>query len=139
MTKKKFGRPPLDYLIDVCIRGNGIRLYFGSAVEPITGDDFDDVPYEHNAGIVYSEYVNFYMDALIPFNWQVTDPAGELDCYTNSQYCRNDFKTGEIPLFWTTDNAGERDNVYFHMGDLKTDVEEKLDSIGAISRIYKKT
>lgn len=135
---KKRGRPPNDYLIDFCDRGNGIRLYFGSSVELITSDDWNDVPYEHNAGIVYSEYVNFYVDVLIPFRWQITDPTSELDQYTNSQYCRNDFKTGDPPLFWTVDQTNERDNVYFRMGDLREDVMKKLEEIGAITKIYRK-
>ena len=138
MANKKRGRPPNDYLIDFCERGNGIRLYFGLAVELITSDDWNDVPYEHNAGIVYSEYVNFYVDVLIPFRWQIADPASELDQYTNSSYCRNDFKTGDPPLFWAVDQNYERDNVYFRMGDLREDVMKKLEEIGAMTKIYMK-
>ena len=135
---KKRGRPPKDYLIDMCQRGNSIRLYFGGAVQEITADDWNDIPYEHNAGIVYSEFVNFYIDVLIPFNWRVTDIAGELDYYENSQYCRNDFKSGELPLFWTVDQNNEREDVKFYMGDLKDYVMTKLDKIGVISKIRTK-
>lgn len=135
---KKRGRPPDDYLIDFCERGNGVRLYFGSSVEKITGDDWDDIPFESNAGIVYPEHVNFYIDALIPFNWQITDVIDELDDYTNSRYCRNDFKSGELDLFWLSDKSCERENTYFRMGDLKESVMEKLDEIGVITKIHKR-
>lgn len=138
MNNKKRGRPPNDYLIDFCERGNGIRLYFGSSVEVITGDDWSDIPYDCNADIVYSEYVNFYIDVLVPFNWRIADPATELDQYTNSPYCRNDFKTGDPALFWTVDQNYERDNVYFRMGDLRQDVMKKLEEIGAITKVHVK-
>lgn len=135
---KKRERPPESYLIDMCQRGNAIRLYFGGALEVITGDDWDDVPYESNADIVYPEFVDYYIDVLIPFYWRITDYAGELDMYTNSRYCRNDFKKGEIAILWCIDQNYERENVYFYMGDTKKNVTEKLNIIGATSRIIKK-
>ena len=135
---KKQGRPPKDYLIDFCQRGNGIRLYFGSSVQEINGDDFNDIPYESNCGIVYPEYVNFYLDCLIPFRWHVEDPASELNCYTNSTYSRNDFKTGDPPLCWFVDQNYERDNMIFRMGDLRESVVKKLKDIGTVMKIKRK-
>lgn len=127
-----------SYLIDMCQRGNAIRLYFGNSVEVITGDDWDDTPYEHNAGPIYSEFVNCYMDVLVPFHWRITDFAQELEYYENSKYCKNDFKHGDIPLFWCIDAHYERDNVSFFMGESKQVVMKKLDEIGTTLQIIKK-
>lgn len=39
-------------------RYNRVSLYFGDTeCEDYWGDDWNDAPYEHNAGIVYREYV----------------------------------------------------------------------------------
>jgi hypothetical protein len=36
-----------------------------------SGDDWDDSPYEHNAGIAYDEYVREYVDVVVPFNMEL--------------------------------------------------------------------
>lgn len=130
--KKKLGRPPEIYLIDSCFWGNALRLYFGYSIEEFYGDDWDDVPYESNCGNVYSEYVDCVLDALVPFNYNVTDIADDL-YYANSHLCRNDFKNGKTTLFWLTDyTLGERGNVRFYMGDRKEDVYKKLKMVGCL-------
>ena len=137
MNNRKPGRPPDIYLIDACWRGNALRLYFGSSVEEIYGDDWDDIPYESNCGTVYSEYVTCVLDVLIPFNYTITDIADDL-YYGNSKYCRNDFKDGNIALIWCVDRNHERENVYFYMGEKKWSVIEKLKSLGAATQIIRK-
>jgi hypothetical protein len=132
MTKNKRGRPPAIYLIDACWRGNALRLYFGYSVEEIYGDDWDDIPYESNCGTVYPEYVECILDSLIPFNYTITDIADETS-YGNSQYCRNDFKEGELPLLWIVDyGMDNRDDIKFYMGDNKDDVVKKLKLITSL-------
>lgn len=134
MINKKPGRPPDSYLIDACWRGNALRLYFGSSVEAIYGDDWDDIPYESNCGPVYSEYVTCVMDVLIPFSHTITDTADDM-CYGNSKYCRNDFKSGEIPLFRIIDySINNNDDMEFHMGDKREAVVNKLKLITSLRR-----
>lgn len=131
---KKQGRPPDTYLIDVCWRGNALRLYFGYSVEEIYGDDWDDIPYESNCGQVYSEYVTCVLDVLIPFNYTVVDIADDL-YYENSKYCRNDFKVGELPLFWIVDyGITDYDDIKFYMGDKKETVVDKLKLITSLMK-----
>lgn len=126
MSNKKLGRPPDIYLVDICWRGNALRLYFGNSVEEIYGDDWDDIPYESNCGTVYSEYVTCVLDVLIPFNYTITDIADDL-YYGNSKYCRNDFKAGELPLLWLIDDSVDRrEDLTFYMGDSKDKVVNKL-------------
>ena len=137
-NNKKPGRPKKIYLIDACWRGNALRCYFGYAVEEICGCDWDDVPYEHNCERVYPEYVVCVLDALIPFNYSVNDVADETS-NGNSQYCREDFKTGEIPLFWIRDNGMDaRDDIRFYMGDHQEKVVDQLNLIGCLVKFKDK-
>lgn len=134
MTNEKLGRPKNIYLIDACWRGNALRLYFGYSVEEIWGDDFDDIPYESNCGLVYSEYVKCVLDVLVPFNYTITDIADNL-YYENSKYSRSDFKTGEIPLFWITDyGLDKQEDMKFYMGDKKETVVDKLKLITSLMK-----
>ena len=132
MTSKK-GRPRNIYLIDACWRGNALRTYFGYSVEEIRGDDWSDTPYDCNCEIVYPEYVICVLDVLIPFNYEITDVASESGCYENISMCRNDFKTGDVPLFWIKDNSMDhKEDIEFYMGDNKEDVVDKLKLITSI-------
>ena len=46
-------------IIDFERKGNIVRFYLGDVNNSngYYGDDWDDVPYEHNAGKVYEQYV----------------------------------------------------------------------------------
>ena len=135
MNNRKPGRPPDIYLIDACWRGNALRLYFGSSVEEIYGDDWDDIPYESNCGPVHSEHVKCILDALIPFNYTISDISDNYSYYDNSRYCRNDFKKGNIPLFWITDyGVNNNDDIKFYMGDKKEIVVMKLKLITSLMK-----
>lgn len=83
---------PKDFLsgelIDLRLKGNVVRLYFGKNGKQY-GDDWDDAPYEHNAGVVYDEFVDFTMDVVFPFEIELETPAS--NC-CNSEYCREDFR-----------------------------------------------
>lgn len=57
-------------LIDFEKKCNQLRLFFGNNEKP-WGDDWDDAPYQHNAGRVYSEFIkdtavlSFYYDDIV--------------------------------------------------------------------------
>ena len=136
---EKRGRKPDLYIIDACWKGRELRIYFGSSVEEVTGDDFDDVPYESNCGIVYPEFVKCVLDALVLPGYEIRDPASELDCYENSTLSRNDFKTGKIPLFWITDDlTDDVDGIVFRMGDKEKEVVAKLKLINPSMRVSRR-
>ena len=62
-------------LIDFDYRGNVIKLYFGDDNEnKYHGDDWNDIPYEHNAGEVYKEYVKDIKQYAFSFNYYVLTP-----------------------------------------------------------------
>lgn len=78
-------------IIDFYISGNQMKLYLGEPSENnYWGDDWDDAPYEHNAGTVYSDFVkdivvvNFLGDELVEI----------CEKYTNSPFSKEDFKNG---------------------------------------------
>lgn len=81
-------------------KGNVVRLYLGDDTEnDWWGDDWDDRPYEHNAGTVYMRFVKEYVDVAFPFNWIVQEPAEDWHYHYNSPYCKEDFKNRQAPIF----------------------------------------
>ena len=57
------------------------------------GDDWDDKPYEHNAGSVYNEYVKGIRYNYYPFDAILLEP-NYLE--RNSTYCKDDFKKKKV-------------------------------------------
>lgn len=81
------------FIIDFAKKGNVVRFYLGDDLA-YHGDDWDDRPYECNAGQVYDEYIKGYKDIAFPFDYLVLEPCdGEL----NSWYCKNDMKVQKVP------------------------------------------
>lgn len=80
-------------IIDVGSKGNVLRVYFGedSLGKDYYGDDWDDRPYESNAGSVYDEFISAYIDIYIPFSYSVKEAC---DTFYNSPFCKDDFKRG---------------------------------------------
>lgn len=82
-------------IIDFRKKGNVVRFYLGrDDLEDWGGDDWNDSPYQYNAGEVYLEYISSYMDVVFPFNWQVLEPA---DSYDGLEWCKNDMKDKAVP------------------------------------------
>lgn len=79
-------------IIDWDRKGNVLRLYLGEdSLEDWWGDDWNDTPYECNAGTVYEEFVAGTVDVAFPYNYGLFEPADDGD---NSGFCKNDFKKG---------------------------------------------
>ncbi len=91
-------------VIDIERKGNVLRIYFGKDdLKFWYGDDWNDYPYEDNAGIVYKEFIIAYIDAYIPFNWDIVEACnylGNEDYYFKKEYCKNDFRDGIIPFLY---------------------------------------
>lgn len=105
-------------IIDYAVKGNVVRFYLGEKTpewgwtkpdykdedgktptwlqpcDTYCGDDWDDTPYEHNAGRVYDEFIKGYKDIAFPFDTLVLEPA---DGILNSRYCKNDMKNRGVP------------------------------------------
>lgn len=105
-------------IIDFSKKGNVVRFYLGEKTEgwgwtnkdykdssgetpdwlkpseTYYGDDWDDTPYECNAGSVYDEFVKGHKDIAFPFDDLVLEPCeGEY----NSPYCKDDFAAKKVP------------------------------------------
>lgn len=105
-------------IIDFARKGNVIRFYLGEKTadygwtdgvaykafdrcsaskiysDTYYGDDWDDRPYEHNAGEVYERFIKGYTDLKVPFDCLVLEPC---DGTINSSYSKNDMVARKIP------------------------------------------
>ncbi len=81
-------------IIDFTKKGNVVRFYLGDAGQEYWGDDWDDAPYDCNAGEVYEEYIKGYRDMTFPFDYLVLEPCdGEWNC----PYTKMDMQKRLIP------------------------------------------
>lgn len=85
-------------IIDFEMKGNSVRFILGNDdCHDYTGDDWDDAPYEHNAGHVYEEYQEGIMDVAFPFDFYVIEPKQDWQYRCNSPFCKDDFKARRAP------------------------------------------
>lgn len=83
-------------IIDFVKKGQSVRFLLGDdALENWYGDDWNDVPYEHNAGTVYDEFTKGYIDITFDFDDLVLEPSD--DWSDNSSYCKNDMRDRRVP------------------------------------------
>ena len=84
-------------IIDFYIKGNQVKFYVGADnCKDYWGDDWDDRPYEHNAGSVYDDFVLGYFVKNFDFDDIVTEPANGA-YYGNSHYSKEDMKNRKVP------------------------------------------
>ena len=85
-------------IIDFVKEGNFVRFILGNDdCNDYYGDDWDDTPYEHNAGEVYDEFVTGYSDVVFPVDWTVLEPADDWTNEGNSRWCKDDMKDRLVP------------------------------------------
>lgn len=85
-------------VIDFEKKGNLFRLYLGNDdCDDYWGDDWNDCPYEHNAGEVYDRYVTGIAYIVMAWAGGVTEPADDWHYGGNTPYCKEDFKNGKAP------------------------------------------
>lgn len=83
-------------LIDVERKGNLLRLYCGEDdCLDYWGDDWNDIPYEYNAGTVYPWFVSKIIDFCVDFPLDVCEPK---DLYLNSPFSKEDMKNGKVEI-----------------------------------------
>lgn len=82
-------------IIDFKKKGNVVRFFLGA--DDLTewwGDDWDDTPYEYNAGCVSEEYVSGYRDVVFPFDDLVIEPR---EGTINSEWSKEDMQERKVP------------------------------------------
>lgn len=82
-------------IIDWDREGNVVRFYLGDDdCTDYCGDDWDDAPYDCNAGTVYKEYIKGHADIAFPFDVMVLEPC---DGVINCRFCKDDMVKGRVP------------------------------------------
>ena len=81
-------------IIDFEKKGNVVRFYLGDATAHYWGDDWNDRPYEHNAGQVYEEFIKGYKDIAFDFDDLVLEPCNGK---WNSSWSKEDMQKRKIP------------------------------------------
>lgn len=115
-----------NQIIDVETKGNVIRFYLGENGKQ-WGDDWDDMPYEHNAGTVYKEYVERTADVAIPFDMYVSEPA---DGTLNSEWSKQDMIDRKVHcLLIESSEWGGKELLKVYFGDDFTELCAKLQAI----------
>lgn len=67
-------------IIDFEKKGNVVRFYLGKDdLDEYYGDDWDDAPYDCNAGRVYTEFISGHVDIAFPFDYFVLEPCDDWD------------------------------------------------------------
>ena len=100
-------------IIDFYKKGNVVRFYLGrDECNDYTGDDWDDRPYEHNAGTVYDEYIEGVLDVAFPFDWDIMEPADDWSYRQNSPFCKDDFKARNAPCIVAVPAEESNDGMY---------------------------
>lgn len=78
--------------------GNVIRLYLTNLDDDdYSGENWNNSPYEHNAGMVSYHGYYPYIEFAFPLNIWVTEPADDYHYQGNSPFCKNDFKARKTP------------------------------------------
>lgn len=99
-------------VIDFARKGNVVRFYLGAdELKSWGGDDWNDAPYEHNAGTVYDEYVEAVVDCAVPYDALVLEPANEYGV-SNSPWCKDDMQAGKVPCLLVVPEEVCRDSEY---------------------------
>ena len=83
-------------IIDFKRKGNIVRFYLGDASSYYWGDDWNDRPYEHNAGQVYEEFIKGYKDIAFDFDDLVLEPANGA-WNSNSRWSKEDMVARRVP------------------------------------------
>ena len=82
-------------IIDFAKKGNVVRFFLGKdSLKEWYGDDWNDIPYEHNAGSVYEEYISGHRDIAFPFDSLVIEPC---EGVLNSDWCKDDMIARKVP------------------------------------------
>lgn len=83
---------PLE-IIDFATKGNVFKFFLGFNGKQ-WGDDWNDAPYEHNAGEVYHEYVDGTAEFAVSFDAGVFEPC---DGHLNSEWTKEDMIKRRVP------------------------------------------
>lgn len=104
-------------IIDFEKKGNQVKFYLGSDdCDNYYGDDWDDRPYEHNAGLVYDKFILGWFVKTFHFDDIVMEPSIG---YSNSNWCKNDMKDKKVPCICVLPKQfKDENNWYYEFNDI---------------------
>jgi hypothetical protein len=96
LSMKQKEAPTRLQIIDFARKGNVVRFFLGSpSLRDYGGDDWDDAPYDCNAGPVYENFVLGYKDVAFPFDDLVKEPSDDLELCC--RFSKDDMKKKSVP------------------------------------------
>ena len=126
MEIKKYYKYKLCYVEQKDDYLNLITLYFTNDMEKQWGDDWDDIPYEHNAGEPYEHETDVF-SIIVNTNWEdVITP--------HSPYSVKDINKGIIP--WITIPRQGENSIFIKAGDTCLSVIDRIKSYLPRCKIY---
>ena len=120
-------------VIDFVHYGNTFGLYLGEDnCNDYWGDDWNDAPYEHNAGRVYPEYIQGYVEFGFPLKYSVCEAC---EGYLNSPFSKEDMKDREVQCL--TISAEPETEIYFriYFGDNIDEISKKITEFGGFKML----
>ena len=93
MSVKKPNKGDVLEIVDVRRVGNVVRFWLGPNALVAWGDDWNDAPYEHNAGEVYEEYTTAYVDVAFDLDTAVVEPCSGV---LNSHWTKDDMRLRRV-------------------------------------------
>lgn len=85
-------------VIDFAKKGNVFRLFLGNDdCNDYWGDDWNDRPYEHNAGEVYDRFVAGAVDIAMDYDGAVAEPGDDYTYGGNTPFSKEDFRNEVTP------------------------------------------
>lgn len=111
-------------IIDFVLYGNTFGLYLGEDnCNDYWGDDWDDAPYEHNAGQVYKRYTQGYVEFVFPLKYSVCEACNG---YFNSPFSKEDMMNRKVPCL--TISTEPEIKIYF--GDNIDEISKQITELG---------
>lgn len=100
-------------IIDYDKKGNVVKFYFApNNLKDWNGDDWNDAPYDCNAGTVYDRFISGEYEIAVPYDWAVLEPSdgcwGNRDC----RFCKDDMKARSVPCIIIVPQKVLRDSFY---------------------------
>jgi hypothetical protein len=106
-------------ILDVDIRCNTVKFYLGEdSLGNWCGDDWDDAPFEHNAGAIYREYVE--AEAVFAFDWDDIVFGAEAG-FNNSPWSKNDLKARKVYALCVLKAEDRSDDELWRAWDIAAD------------------
>ena len=120
IMKMNSTRPTLYKIGDIERKGNVITAHLVDiACNNYYGDDWNDIPYEHNADMVYEQFVKGTAVIYVHPNFTILEAGDDWAYMGNSPYCKDDFKNNVLPFLF----IGKFNSWNFSFNDAKEQYE----------------